>query len=379
MKRRELTAALFLALAGLPASTHASYRALDKHHGPVRVILVVNGEYSRYGRILVRTIRGLAHLGLIGAAPEGFGDTDPSLADYWHAAARTSSGEILSFLEDGFYSYDFKPEQRARVRSQISERLATRRDVDMIWTFGTEPTRDMFADVDDLPVLSINSSDPVGLGLVPSAEDSGKDNVYAIVQHDYFARQIRSFHACFPFKRLGAAVAEQRRSQIGEEEVRRACGEFGSTFEVECYKEQNIDPEEAFENLRAAVNTLIERKVDAVILPWIDGTDAQFREILTILTRHGIPTFTQIGEEFVARGALLGVGATNLDNYGYFAAKAIARVLEGEVPRFINQKFLPTNGLVINLKTAMQLGWKPPFGLLITVEKAFTTHSPKVR
>ena len=198
MNRRELTAALFLALAGLSATAHAAYRAPNKHRGPVRVILVVNGEYSRYGRILVRTIRGLAHLGLIGAAPEGGDDTDPSLSEYWKAAARSSSGEILVFLEDGFYSYDYKPEQRARVRAQISERLAARRDVDMIWTFGTEPTRDMFADVDDLPVLSINSSDPVGLGVIASAEDSGKDNVYAIVQHDYFARQVRSVHACFP-------------------------------------------------------------------------------------------------------------------------------------------------------------------------------------
>lgn len=379
MKRRQLTAAALLALAGIPAAVHSAYRAPDKNKGPLRVILVVNGEYSRYSRILVRTVRGLAHLGLIGTAPEASGDTDPSLEAYWQAAAREASGEILTFVEDGFYNYDFSPEKREKVRAQILERIAQKGDVGMIWTFGTEPTRDMFEAVESLPVLSINSSDPVGLGLVASAEDSGRENAWAVVQHDYFARQVRSFAACFPFKHLGTAVAEQRRAQIGEEEIRRTCAEFGASLTVECYKERDIDPDRAFENLRAAVLRLIEEKVDAVIVPWIDCTDAQFREIMALLTHHGIPTFSQIGEEFVARGALLGVGATNLDNYGYFAAKAVERVLEGETPRWINQKFLPTNGLVINLKTAMMLGWKPPFGLLITVEKAFTTHSPKVR
>ena len=75
---------------------------------------------------------------------------------------------------------------------------------------------------------------------------------------------------------------------------------------------------------------------------------------------------------------MLGVGDTNLDNYGFFEAQVISQVLQGTKPRSINQRYIQSNGLAINLKTAMQMGWKPPFGLLLTVETAYTTQSPAI-
>lgn len=62
-----------------------------------------------------------------------------------------------------------------------------------------------------------------------------------------------------------------------------------------------------------------------------------------------------------------------------FEAKVIAKVLEGVSPRRIGQRYSHNHGMVLNLKTAMQMGWKPPLGMLLTVEKTFATHQPQVR
>ena len=65
--------------------------------------------------------------------------------------------------------------------------------------------------------------------------------------------------------------------------------------------------------------------------------------------------------------------------YGLFEARVIDLVTRGVKPRLLDQRFAQSQGLVINLKTAMQMGWQPPLGLLVSVEDTFSTHSPLVK
>lgn len=48
------------------------------------------------------------------------------------------------------------------------------------------------------------------------------------------------------------------------------------------------------------------------------------------------------------------------------------------MPREISQIFVQPNKLSLNLRTAMQMGWHVPFGLLVSVEKTYTTQSIEI-
>ena len=54
----------------------------------------------------------------------------------------------------------------------------------------------------------------------------------------------------------------------------------------------------------------------------------------------------------------------------------ISQVLDGVDPGTIPQTFVQRSRLAINLYTAAQMGWQPPFELLVSVERAYTTQSP---
>ena len=61
-----------------------------------------------------------------------------------------------------------------------------------------------------------------------------------------------------------------------------------------------------------------------------------------------------------------------------FEADVLRRVIDGDMPREISQIFVQPNKLSLNLRTAMQMGWHVPFGLLVSVEKTYTTQSIEI-
>ncbi len=90
--------------------------------------------------------------------------------------------------------------------------------------------------------------------------------------------------------------------------------------------------------------------------------------------------FAQTGVEEVDRRILLGVGAENTEGIGLFESQVIEKILSGVKPRDVSQIYAQDQGIVVNLKTAMQR-WagSPPMGILVTAEKTFPTQSGGVR
>ncbi len=346
---------------------------------PWNAILVAGGAFSRYQRILEQTARGLDKLDVIDNGNVAIPEASPSTEEMWWWLAENAGGKRIRFLEDGHYCYEWSPELRESLSKEILERIRIAGDVDLILTLGTEPSLDFGKAVDDIPVICLGSTDPVANGIVPSVEDSGKDNLHATVIVEQFEWQIERFYSIFRFKRLGLMVAESRRKKSGVDETRRFCAQRGVELVEEYYAEEGRDPYRDYANMRAAMGRLIHAKVDAVYLPFFLCPNDKFPEFLALLTSRGIPSFTQAGVDPVERGILLGVAETDMENYGLFEARVIDLVTRGVKPRLLDQRFAQSQGLVINLKTAMQMGWQPPLGLLVSVEDTFSTHSPLVK
>lgn len=374
--RRSLIIAAALAAPAALALPRAVLAAAAKAKRPARAILVTGGPYARYQEILQGITKGLARLGVISGRtmPQRFQgiSTEP----VWDWLAREAGGSAIRFLPDGHYSYDWSADRRSAVRQEVFARLRKRRDVDIILTLGSDASLDMARGVSSIPVLSLGSTDPIENGIIASAEDSGKDNVHALVTRGFFSWQIRRFHAIFSFKRLGILAGTEQATRAGIGDAEELAPVLGFTLETALYERLKEDPEEDWRRMKKTLRGLIDQGIDALYLPSIYCPDAHFPEFLEMLTSRAIPAFSQAGSDPVQRGILLGVGEGTLDGYGLFEANVIRRVLAGEKPRKISQVYVPSQTLVINLKTAMQMGWEPPIGLIASAEQAYSTQSP---
>lgn len=368
-----------LQLAAAAALLAAAPLSAAAFSGPARAILVTSGSYRRYRRIFFSVIQGLCTVGLIARAPASeAGDTGiasaSGTADLWAWLAQNAGSRRLVFLPDGHYDYELSPLKRESVRAAVAKRLAEARDVDLILTLGNEATAGMFRLEKRIPILALGSTDAVGSGLARSLDDSGQDNLHVGIMVNYFEWQTRTFFAVRPFKRLGLISAATRWQVSGASEVRRTCEALGAEFLFRSFPESDVPGGDA-RAAREAIEWLLARGVDALVLPAFKSSEADFHRLVELLESRRISSFSQSGPELVRRGILLGVAESTFESYGLFEAENIRRVIEREQPRRLKQTYYQRGKLVVNLFTAMKLGWRPPFGLIASAEAAYPTQS----
>lgn len=388
-RRRVLSAAAALCVGGLASGAlwaAQSYRPDFPLGRPANVILVVEGEYARFREVLVALCRGFAALGLIPPLPDAVTPEGESTWDVWDAVAQTTqagrnapaasgSGRRLNFLVDGHYSYAFDPRRSADVRRAVAERADELREADLILTLGNLPAKELPEVVREVPIVALAVEDPVEAGIIPAAGRSGRENLHVTVVEDRFGRQTRVFHAVKPFRKLALLTSRQRLATAGEAEIREACRALGSGFTTVLYDERGDGSDDDFKQFMEGLREVAALGCDAVMLPWFSMPDEQFADAVDFMTANGIASFSQIGGDFVARGVLLGAGRETLEGYGLFEADVVAKILAGEAPNMIRQTFQQRSAVVLNLASAMQMGWRPNFGLLVSLERAYTTQS----
>lgn len=373
MQRRTLLSSLMgvVLIGPWPESFANAPQITDR---PKNVILVTGGDFVRYRHILLAFAQGLQKLGLIDEAPVGLEYDRIDTEDVWTQLAEYAGGRSLRFLADGHYNYRFDDAERQRAREEVLNRIKEKGDVDIVLTFGTEPGLDMAQGIHDIPILSLGSSDPVRTGMVPCAEDSGQDNLHVLVRQNFYAEQITAFHAILPFRKLALVVAESDVAKSGEAEIRERTRRLGAQFALVTYPDDGHGDARNFDFIMQAVKKAADEGSDAIVFHWFRAMPHEFKALTKFLTEHEIAGFAQSGSEFVARGLLLGAGNESFEGYGMFEAKVLEKVLAGVKPRSIGQVFAERSRLVLNLATAAQMGWVPPFGVLVAVEEAYTTQ-----
>jgi ABC-type uncharacterized transport system substrate-binding protein len=338
-----------------------------------RLAIVYSGPFKDYQLIFQGMLNGMEEQGLIenGAVPLN-GQTD--MDSMWAWAAAHAGGSRLAFVKDALYSYEWDREKRESVKQRLLDRIRDKGDIDCILTFGTWPGQDFAAEDLALPVLVSSVSDAVGAGIIPSPEDSGRDNLWAAVEPGRYELQLRVFHEIFPFSRLGIAYDDtpSGRGIIALPVIEKAAENMGIEL-VRCTGGLLVaDADLAADRLLACHRELAERKADAVYITYTTAmAPRRIPEILAPLIDARIPTFSQVGSEDVAHGALLSIAQTNMPDEGRFSARALAEVLRGKKPRSLSQVYESSVSLAVNLRTAMRIGWNLPMEILSAVDQLY--------
>lgn len=276
----------------------------------------------------------------------------------------------LEFVKDANYYTYMDPAIEEEVKASLIRHCTVDQDIDLILTMGTSPSALVKSLNLDVPLLMYGVADPIGSGLINSAEDSGGDYLWAHVDPSAYSRQMQYYYDTFEFTNIGTIYGDEIIASMPE--YREVAAQNG--FALTEYKiERSYADESAYYAAieEACYKMVSQDKVDAFILTtnvFVDETIA--RETLDIFFEHGIPVFAQVGSNFVAEGAcLMIVDTRDAVECGPFISNIIGSVLNGALPGDLEQEYISSPYLTFNLDVADRIGFKPPYEMLIACEK----------
>lgn len=251
------------------------------------------------------------------------------------------------------------------IRAALEEKID---EIDIILTLGTKPSTLVKSFGFEVPQLMYGVADPVGAGLVESTEKSGSKYLWAQVDSSAYSRQMQYYYDTFEFKNIGCVYGSV---VAGMEQYRETAKANGFTITEYQIDRTAMDEDEYYKLLAETYKKMIEEdKVDAYIL----NTDvipetSKAAELLQVFTDAGIPTFSQYGEGYVTDGAVLMMVNTNdAEGMGPFFSNIIGSVLNGADPGDLEQEYVSSPFLSINLDVADKIEYHPSFDMLIACE-----------
>ena len=261
-------------------------------------------------------------------------------------------------------------------QTELIERLRTTRDIDLVVVMGAA-AGNFLANADhDTNIFVFAASNAVRSGIIVSAEDSGKDNVWAHMDEQRFVRQTRAFYDIVRPKKVGMVYEDSDAARVysAVHEMESLAEE--KKFEIiRYYVKEPVSPEEFpayYQEVQAAYNRLAGQ-VDAVYVTIASLESTKLPVLFTPFYEHKIPIFSQLGNIEVQNGALITVSVMDEINIGRFGADNVSRCLLGAKPRDLEQTFQSAPKITINAEVAKKIGFKLPFELAMVVDEVYKT------
>ncbi len=346
-----------------------------KHNGQKwRIAYYEGGQYTNYPVLLKSIVLGLQDLGWLKVEP--YPDTKMTDHELWKWLCANVTSDYLELVEDAFYSPgDFDASLRTQTQQAFLDRVKSKQDIDLVLALGTWAGQDLAIDENTVPMMVLSSSNPIHSGIVTSKDDSGRDNVFAVVEPDRYMRQLRLFQDIVGFKRLGIVYEDsvEGRTFAALDDINTVAKE--RDFEViSCNAPFNDVSLQQSEDAVVQCFKEIAPKVDAVYITEHRGvTLNSLPRLLEPLYEQKLPTFSMPGSKLVKYGVLMSIAQANFKYTGRFAAEVIAKIFNGAKPRELTQIWQAPPKIAMNLKVAEIIGFDPPVDIMMASDEIYET------
>jgi ABC-type uncharacterized transport system substrate-binding protein len=248
----------------------------------------------------------------------------------------------------------------ARIRKYAEELVALAPDV--ILTVGGSQVGPLQQKTRTIPIVFVQVTDPVGRGLVESlAHPGGNTTGFTLFEFDISAKWLEMLKEIAP-RMMQVAVLRDPSNSTGT-------GQFGaiqavaSSFGVEAVPVGLRDETEIERGLTA----FAKRPNGGVIVTPTSLAIVQRGFIIGLANRLRLPAIYPF-RYFVIDGGLISYGPDVIDQYRR-AAGYVDRILKGEKPANLPVQQSTKVDLVINLKTAKQIGLAIPPNVLARADR----------
>ena len=321
------------------------------------------GPYSEYTDTMRTLVKGLIQLGwILDTNPPELYEQMPK--PYWDWLSRCNS-PYLSFSADDAYSADWDDSERSKIRALMMKKLESG-ELDLVLAMGTWAGQDLANDKHSVPTMVLSTSDPIGAGIIKSAENSGLDHVTARVDPTRYSRQIRMFHRIAGFKTLGLAYENTPDGRIysAVDEVMQISRERGFKVITCQVIDTTADTEKSNRSCIDCYQKLA-READAIYVTALACVDRQVPELAAIFKQYRKPSFSMIGSKYVQQGIMLSLSSdSGYAALGKYNAMKFGEILNGTKPGRLNQVLEDPLEVAVNLETARQIGFNIPKSIL---------------
>lgn len=211
-----------------------------------------------------------------------------------------------------------------------------------------------------IPIVMVNTSDPVEMGLVASLGRPG-GNVTGLSQQltpEIRAKQLQLLKEALP-KVSRVAVLRSPATTVGLREYESA----GQALELRL---QFVDVRGA-DDLERAFASLVRDRVEALLVPGDILLFTERARVTTLARQHRLPGIYSL-REFTEAGGLMSYSARITKQFRR-AAVYVDKILRGASPATMPVESPTQYELTINLKTARTLGITIPQALLIRADE----------
>ena len=214
-----------------------------------------------------------------------------------------------------------------------------------------------------IPIVFEGGPDPVEVGLVtslnrPGGNITGVSNFSALLA----AKQFELLHETVPNSAVIGVLVNPTSPSLAEFTTRDAQA-AGRSLGMQIH----ILNASTKDQIDAAFASFAQVRPDALLIAGDAFFQSRRVQLVTLATRHGLPTIYNT-REFPAAGGLMSYGASLVDTYrltGVYAGKILKGAKPAELPVIQPAKFQ----LVINLTTAKALGLTVPDKLLALADE----------
>jgi putative ABC transport system substrate-binding protein len=269
----------------------------------------------------------------------------------------------LGFVQDRNLSIEYRwADNRYDRLTELAADLIHRKVAVIVAPGGAPATRAAKALTTTTPIVFSTSADPVQTGLVASINRPG-GNITGITDMavDVGGKQLGLLHELLPRAVRFALLVNPEGAMAGPTiaEVQSAASTIGCQIDVlRARTRDDID---------AAFASLAQKPPDALLV----GINALFTDrrvqLVTLATRHAIPTIYSL-REFAEAGGLMSYASSIIDRERQLGVYT-GRILKGEKPGDLPVLRATKFELVINLQTAKTLGLDVPPTLLARADE----------
>lgn len=294
--------------------------------------------------------------------------TDTNILEMLGWLADNAESEYMEFDRDVHYYITVSTEEE--IHQSLKSHIEEKKDVDLVLCLTTASALMVEKFDFDIPMLMYGLSDPIGSGLIVSAEDSGDSRYWAHVDPSPYYRQVQYYFDSFGFANLGAVYIDE--IIAGMPEYRKAAEDNGFTVTEYGIHREGMDDDAYYELLAKTYEKMIsEDKVNAYVLTsHLIPSTAKAKELLQVFFDANIPVLVQEGSAYVTDGAaLMIVDTRDASGTAPFVANVIGGVLNGAAPGDLAQEYISSPFLAINLDVADAIEFHPPFEMLLSCER----------
>ena len=268
----------------------------------------------------------------------------------------------LGYVEGQNISVEYRFAEGKEERYAILAAELVNLGVDVIVTFGTQATVAAKQATSTIPILVGNAGDLVGEGLVASlARPGGNITGFTGVDPDLSAKRLQLLREILP--KVSRVAVLYHGGPGGDQEELRETQTAAKTLGVQIQPLQVLEPDQ----FQRAYTAMTKERAQALII--FVGSFIAFhrKELLELAAKIRIPTMCG-NPEWSEAGGLISYGNDRRDQFRRVATY-VDKILKGTKPADLPVQQPMKYELVINMKTAKEIGVTIPPNVLARADK----------